>query len=101
MQMKWLLALLITIIPMTARSHAITCFDYGLFANQLRTVYGEERTHTGIAKSREMSTVIVEIWESKDHSTFSVLVVYPNGVACLPVSGENLKFDEDAFNEPT
>jgi len=99
--MKWLLVLLITISSFQASAHAIMCTSYAKIASTLSLRYQEEITHRGYLTTVDNKIFIVEIWQTKDKETFSIVQIGSSGVACLVMTGRELNSIKDVFNEPT
>lgn len=98
--MKWLL-LLALIIPSVAQAHQMRCAPYADLSGTLIEVFRERKTHIGIAEDIRGSTLLVEIWQNRDKSSFTILIVHPNGLACLGTTGKSLEFLKDTWNEQT
>jgi hypothetical protein len=91
--MKWLL-LLALIIPSVAQAHPVICGKYVKVAASLKAQHHERKTHQGLANNFDKTILIVEIWQSKGNgeSTFTVVTIHPNGLACLSASGRSLEY---------
>jgi len=98
--MKWLLVLLITIMPLTASAHGMKCANYFKLKSDFNIFYGERTTHRGYLETVEGPIIGIEIWEAKDKSTFSIILLYPDGNSCIVVTGQKLKWLKDAWDEP-
>jgi hypothetical protein len=102
--MKWILALLLSlflILPIKAGVIQVACgSSYAQLRDVLTDKYKERLTHRGTARLVNGGLILVEIWESKDKETFSIIYVYPNHSVCLIIGGQDLNFWGDAWDEP-
>jgi len=58
-------------------------------SNQLKSRYGEQRIGFGMSGP----AAIVEIWANTETGTWTILVVYPDGMSCLKAAGESWQTD--------
>ena len=61
------------------------CGDRNAMVEQLSRTYGEMRKGAGLAGQ----TALFEVWASNATGTWTILKIYPNGVACVVAVGEN------------
>ena len=99
--MKWFYVLLITILPITVEAHTIVCHSYAQLTSNFQIFYKESLTHRGFTETNDGRVFILEIWQDKEYSTFSIIWVRADGVACILQTGKELKEVEGAFDEPT
>ena len=99
--MKWLLALFITIFSSQAFAHVLVCLAYPEIAQVLTTQYKEQVTHRGFIETKDGTTYIVEIWETEEKSTFSIVRMTSDGVACIDMFGQQLYLVKDTRNDET
>ncbi len=57
-------------------------------ANGLTEKYGEHLHGVGLM-TKNGNPVVLEIWVNEDTDTFTVLMTYPTGTACMVAAGEN------------
>jgi len=85
---RWLAIPLAVVIALYGApvSTQMVCGDYASMTIQLATPYGETRRGLGVS-----GNTLFEVWRSEDTGTWTILQVYPNGVACVIAVGENWK----------
>ena len=66
-----------------------TCARHDDQTAQLAEKYGETRIGFGVSGP----TAIIEVWANVETGTWSILVVYPNGVSCLKAAGDGWETD--------
>ncbi len=66
----------------------LTCGKRASFIAQLDQEYGEVRDGSGMG-----STTIFELWVSEETGTWTILEVFPNGMACVKAAGEGWHTD--------
>ena len=98
--MKWHLILFITILSLPVQAQNL-CGSYDRLAAELKRMYNEQVTHSGYIENAAHEISIVEIWETEDSDTFSIVLIRPNGIACLIITGKELRWNKDAFNDET
>ena len=76
--------LLFGLLPLSGPAHAQTvCGMYDSFAQELRTQYGETRHGTGVLANGTR----IELLESRDRQTWTMLIVSGQGTACAVAVG--------------
>ena len=69
---------------MTMQTVKVPCSDIEYIPGLLARDYGESPTGQGIA-----NTSLVQLWRNPETNTWSVLLVLPDGGACVLASGED------------
>ncbi len=75
------------IAPAFAQSQQ-ACNTHASLMTQLNLKYGEARLGSGMG-----STTIFEMWASEETGTWTILEVFPNGMACVKAAGEGWETD--------
>ncbi len=73
------------IAPPALAQNVIPCGLHDLIAAQLITEYNETRIGAGLQNPQ----TLMEIWTSAETGSWTVLIIRPNGVACVVASGGN------------
>jgi hypothetical protein len=89
--MKWLLALVITILPLMAYAQPVPCLDYNVIKTRLEAYWDESPIHRGYTETIAGEVYIIEIWGSPDSETFSMLRISSSGIACIFATGKELR----------
>ena len=90
---RWLtipLALLVVLHGAPAAAQ-MACGSHASLIAQLDMKYGEVRLGWGLAGS----SVIIEVWVSEETGTWTILEVYPSGIACVGATGDGWQTDEN------
>lgn len=78
----WKLAIVLTMLPSFVQAQAM-CGEYKTVKKSLKGTYNEERTQMGLASNG----AVIEVLSSHDGS-FTIILVRPNGLACVMAAGE-------------
>jgi hypothetical protein len=97
--MKWLLALIITILPFSAYAQLSTCATYNIMKLRLESYWNESPTHRGYIETITGKVYIIEIWESPDSETFTMLRISSDSIACIFASGRELVYIKEDSND--
>jgi len=65
-------------------AHQMSCGIYASMTMQLNSRHGETRRNAGISLP-----AVVETWANVETGTWTMMLVYKSGVACLLAVGEN------------
>lgn len=79
--LKALITATLIATPATANEK---CAPYPVMAETLSTRFGETKVSEGIGGQGK---AILQVWSNSETSTWSVLIVGANGVACLVAAG--------------
>jgi hypothetical protein len=90
----WLPLIALLIWPSPSDAHIFYCGKYKEVTDSLKERYHERKTHMGYSQQQGRATVIIEVWESNGEgtSTFTILVVQPNGLACMIEAGQEFEY---------
>ncbi len=67
---------------------AQNCASRPDIANSLTEKYGEHLHGVGLM-TKNGNPVVLELWVNDDTDTFTILMTYPTGAACMVAAGEN------------
>jgi hypothetical protein len=71
-------------VPVFRQAWRVSCTrDIPAFRAALETKYGETRM-----LSTSADGVALDIWTNPETGTWTIVLYYPNGTACVPLSGE-------------
>ncbi len=71
--------------PPALAQTAIPCGNHKVITDQLKARFSEARVGAGL----QTSDTLMELWSSDETGSWTVLIIRPNGVACVVASGEH------------
>lgn len=81
-----LAALALILIPAAVAAQA--CALRPDITDRLTAMYGEHQHGVGLA-TQNGNPVVIELWVAEDTGTFTILITYPSGMACIVAAGKN------------
>lgn len=83
-----LLSAVLALILIPAAVVAQACAPRPDITDRLTDMYGEHQRGVGLS-TQSGNPIVIELWAAEETGTFTILITYPSGMACIVAAGQN------------